>query len=809
MKILITILWLFISFGAFSQNEISGKIIDAKTHAPLQSVSVYLPELRSGAISDKNGAYSIKNVSSGNYLIEASLIGFTTQAQNINLNGNTNLNFNLNSFTEVLPVVVQTGTLEAVELQKTSLQIGYISKTQLLQNSYTNITDAIASIPGVSQTTLGQSISKPFIRGLGYNRVVVMNDGVRQEGQQWFDEFGIEIDENTIESAEILKGPGSLRYGSDAIAGVINFIGPKTLPEGKIQANVLSEYQTNNGLYNNSINFGGNQKGFIWDLRYSNIEAHDYKNKYDGYVWNSGMAQKAFKGIIGLNKKWGYSHLTISLFDYKLGIIEGARDSATALFTTHYLDTNGEDSMAIAPSSGYRKYNYFPIIHQHIRHYKAVLDNNFLIGKSQLQLTLGLQQNYRREANDITVGDIYNNYFFSQTFTYDAQLVLPQKNNWQISAGVNGMDRYSQDRGLVFLIPEYNAFDFGVFSLVNKTIHKLTISGGLRYDVRHLQTKDLFVNADGERVSKTNSDAEAQFSAFTSNFSGFSGSIGAVYDFTKNIYGKINFSRGYRAPAINESGANGVHDGTPFFEIGDPKLKAENSFQADATFGVNTKVVTAEIDVYRNQINNFIFPEKLESVFGGDSLRTDVATHLEGPAFHYIAGDAVISGAEIILNIHPDVLPWLHFENSLSVIRAIQKHQPDSTKYLPYTPPGQIQSRLRFVIDKSSSAFHNTYFFIGINNVFKQDKIYYKYGDETVTPGYTLLNAGLGSDIFRKNGKLFSLYISGNNLTDKAYQSNLSLLKYGDPNNTTRRIGVYNMGRNFTFKVLVPINIKK
>lgn len=802
------ILFLCIYSKSFAQNDISGKITDAETKLPLQSASVYIPDLKKGAISNKDGEYIIKNVPAGNFVIEATLMGFTSNAQSIRLTGNTTLNFDLHTYTEMLPTVVHTGTAMPEELPKTPLQVGYISGTQLLQNSYTNITDAIASIPGVSQTTLGQSISKPFIRGLGYNRVVVMVDGVKQEGQQWFDEFGIEADENAIEAAEVLKGPGSLRYGSDAIAGVINYLPPKTLPEGKIQMNLLSEYQTNSGLYNNSISFAGNQKGFVWDARYSNKKARDYKNKYDGYVWNSGMTQNDFRGMFGLNKKWGYSHLIISLFDYKLGIIEGSRDSATGLFTTHYLDANGEDSFGIAPSSGYKRYNYFPIIHQHIRHYKAVLDNNFLIGKSQLQVTLGLQQNYRQEANDITVGNIYNNYFFSQTFTYDALLSLPQKNNWNVSVGINGMDKYSQDRGLVFLIPEYNAFDFGAFSIAKKTINKLTVSGGLRYDIRHLQTHSLYVNDDGERVSKDIQGSEAQFTAFTSNFSGLSGSVGAVYDFTKNIYGKINFSRGYRAPAINEAGANGIHDGTPFFEIGDPTLKAENSFQADVTFGVKTKDITAEVDVYRNQINHYIFPEKLQSVFGGDSLRTDVAAHLEGPAFKYISGNAVISGAEAVLDIHPDVLPWLHFENSFSTIRAIQKHQPDSTKYLPYTPPGQINSRVRFVFD-NVSALHNAYIFVGINNVFEQNKIYYKYGDETITPGYTLLNAGIGSDIFGKKGKLFSIYISGNNLTDKAYQSSTSLIKYADPNNVTGRTGVFNMGRNFTFKVLIPIDFKK
>lgn len=808
IKISITISFLLIFFNGFSQDEITGKIADAKSKRPLQNVAVYIPDLKAGALSNSDGSYTIKNIPQGSYVIEASLVGFTSQAQNIYIDGKTTINFNLDAYTQVLPAIIQTGTAVATQNQKSPLQVGILSKSDLLQNSYTNIVDAVASVPGVSEMTSGQSIAKPFIRGLGYNRVIVMNDGIRQEGQQWFDEFGIEIDENSIEKAEVLKGPGSLRYGSDAIAGVINFIGPAILPEGKIRAGVISEYQTNNGLYNNSVNFSGNQNGFIWDLRYSNKEAHDYKNKYDGYVWNSGMAENDFKAIAGLDKKWGYSHLTLSSFDLKLGVIEGARDSATGLFTTGFLDSGSNDSAGIAPSSGYKRYNYFPIIHQHIRHYKAVLDNNFLIGKSQLQIRLGLQQNYRQEANDITVGDIYNNYFYSQTFNYDAQYVLPQKNNWQVSAGVNGMAQYSRDRGLVFLIPEYNSFDFGIFSIARKSIKKLTISGGIRYDERQLQTKDLFVNQNGERVSKTDANAEAQFSAFTSNFSGLSGSIGLAYDFTKNVYGKINVSRGYRAPSIAESGANGIHDGTPFFEIGDPNLKAENSLQADLTFGMTTKDITAEINIFRNQVNNYIFPEKLGSVSGGDSVRTDVAANLEGPAFKYIAGNAVLSGGEIIFDIHPDILPWLHFENNFSTVSSMQKHQPDSTKYLPFTPPGRLQSQLRFTFKRPASFLHNAYVFIGLNNFFEQTRVYYKYGFESPTPGYTLLNGGFGSDVYIKKNKLLSFYISGNNLTDKAYQSNMSRLKYADENNVTGRTGVYNMGRNFTFKVVLPFNIK-
>src|SRR5205085_10157474 len=178
-------------------------------------------------------------------------------------------------------------------------------------------------------------------------------------------------------------GTSSLSYGSDAMAGVINFLAPAPLPEGTVKGSILANYQTNNGLYAGSFNLAGNQKGFIWDLQYTNKMAHNYKNKYDGYVWNSGYGENDFKAILGLNKKWGYSHLRLSLFDLKLGIIEGARDETTGAFTSHYLDSNDEDSLGLTPSGKDKKYNYYPIIHQHVRHYKAVLDNNFILGQGR------------------------------------------------------------------------------------------------------------------------------------------------------------------------------------------------------------------------------------------------------------------------------------------------------------------------------------------------------------------------------------------------------------------------------------------
>jgi len=793
-----------------AQNELNGQVKDVNGKAGLTEVSVYIPDLKLGATTGTDGKYRIKNVPNGTYLVVANLIGYAAQTKEITVKGGATLDFVLEHDGKELDEVIITGVTSATEKKSDPVPVSVVSKNNLLQAGATNIIDAISTAPGVSQMTLGPNISKPFIRGLGYNRVVTVNDGVRQEGQQWFDEFGEEIDEFSVDKVEIMKGPASLSYGSDAMAGVINMIAAPPLPQGQIQGNLLANYQTNNGLFAESFNIAGNRNGFVWDLRYSNKIAHDYQNKYDGYVANSAYSESNAKALLGIHRKWGYSHLTLSSFDLRMGIIEGARDSATGKFLQHFPVPGPADSLGIAPESNFTKYNNFPVIHQHVRHYKAVSDNSIAVGSGRVNLRLGLQENYRQEANDLTKGDTYNNYFFLRTINYDARYVFAERNHFEMSAGVNGMQQHSEDRGTAFVIPEYSIFDIGGFVIGKKTFDKLTVSGGLRYDIRNLHGRELWVDSTGRRLSGPRADGLPEFTAYKSDFSGISGSIGAAYSFTDAIYGKLNLARGYRAPTAAESGANGIHDGTPFYEIGDHNLKAESSLQVDATFGVSTADVSAEATGFINQINHYIFAEKLHSVFGGDSIRNDPALALSpGPAFKYVQGDAVLSGAELVLDIHPARLKWLRFDNSFSFVSAIQKDQPDSTRYLPFTPPAKYRGELKFICP-DGKVIRNAYVKAGVDHYFEQDRIYYKYGNETVTPDYTLLNAGIGGDIFSRRGeKLFAVYIYGSNLGDVAYQSNMSRLKYTDKNNVTGRVGVYNMGRNISLKLLIPIDIRK
>ena len=802
----IFLILLLTSHFTLAQSILSGKIVDSRDGKPLKGASVYIPDIKIGSVTNKDGKYEIHNIPNGTYLLEISYLGYLSQSKELSIKKSIIMNFSLIQSSIEMQEVVVTGVPSATEQQSNPVPVSVVGQNSFLETNSNNIIDALRNSPGVSEITEGPAISKPIIRGLGYNRVLVVNDGIRQEGQQFGDEFGIEIDPYSVYKVEIMRGPASLSYGSDAMAGVINMLSFPTLPEGEIKGNIIANYQTNNGLYAGSAFIAGNNNDITWNFRYTYLNAHAYQNKYDGYVFNSGYGENNFKAVIGINRNWGYSMLTLSSFDLKLGIVEGGRDSATGQFTKHVIASDGSDSTAIASNSDLTTYSHNMIIHQHVRHYKAVLDNSFAVGNGRLDFRIGFQQNLRQEANDVTIGNIYNIYYFLNTINYDINYILPERNKFELSFGTNGMQQSSQNKGLLFLVPAYNLFDIGIFTIGKKSFNKFSISGGLRFDNRTLHGDDLYLDSNGVKLYVPSTNSVHRFTAYNSDFPGVSGSIGAAYNFTDLFYGKINLSRGFRAPNIAESGSNGIHDGTPFYEIGDPNLKPETSLQLDLTAGYNSGDLSMELTVFNNNIDNYIFPVKLASITGGDSISTDVMAKMSGPTYKYISGNAVISGAEMTFNIHPQSVQWFHVDNSLSILSAIQKNQPDSTKYLPYTPPFKFVSGIEFNVKSLGEIFKYAYFRIDVEHFFEQNKIYYKFGNETVTPAYTLLNIGIGSDIISGSKKLCSVYIYASNILNEAYQSNMSRLKYSDPNYVTGRIGVYEMGRNISLKLIFPLN---
>lgn len=796
----IIIVFLFAMGTAFANvpagnGALKGKVTDGTDGSALIGVNLYFPDLKRGIVTDDKGDYVITGLPAIKTTIQVSYLGHQTIVETVDLKTVKSLDFVLKESDAAINEVVITALTGNSLIKKTPSPISYVSKRNLEEQASTNIIDAIAKQPGVSQITTGGSISKPVIRGLGYNRVVVVNDGVRQEGQQWGDEHGIEIDPQSVYSVEILKGPASLIYGSDAMAGVINFIPDPILPEGSISANVATEYQTNNGLFNYSLNSAGNKGGFIWNWRYSDKMAHAYKNRYDGYVYGSAFRERAVSGLLGINRKWGYSHLTLDYYHLTPGIVEGERDEETGKFLKPIV-INGKAGEAVATTKDGRAYGH-PMPYQQIYHYKAVLNNNIVLGEGNLKTIIGYQQNRRQEFENVLSPKDYGLYFQLHTVNYDIRYSLPEINGYRFVAGVNGMYQKSLNKGSEFLIPEYNLFDIGTFFLASRSFGKLDVSGGIRYDRRNNSGKSLYLNANEEVVAPNTAGAEEKFANFSRHFQGVSGSLGLTYQLSDSWYTKLNVSRGFRAPNISELASNGVHEGTIRYERGNTGLKAENSWQADWGLGYSSSFISGELSLFANRINNYIFSHKLTDENGNPVMTDDHQT------YQFVSGDARILGGEASVDIHP--VERLHFQNTFSYVNSVQLNQSDSTKYLPFTPAPKLVSELRYDLIRHGKTLNNTYVSFGLECNLKQDHVYSAFDTETVTPSYTLLNASLGTDFMHKGHKLASLYFSANNLTNKAYQNHLSRLKYADENPVTGRQGVYNMGRNFSVKLIVPL----
>ncbi|HEY5774082.1 MAG TPA: TonB-dependent receptor plug domain-containing protein, partial [Chitinophagaceae bacterium] len=469
-----------------TQASFGGKITDAKTGEPLADASIIFPDLKIGTHADNAGRFQFANVPSGHHLIEISHVGYSSIIEHLDIDKNTEKDFALQPSILENQGVIVTGVSNATNIRKTPVPVTALKRAELLQSSATNIIDVLAKKPGVSQLGTGPGISKPVIRGLGYNRVLVINEGVRQEGQQWGDEHGIEIDELSVNRAEILKGPASLMYGSDALAGVINLITNVPVSEGTIKGNILTNFQSNNDLFALNANLAGNKNGINWNVYGTLRSAGNYKNRYDGKVLNSSFNEKNAGGYIGINKKWGFSHLVFSTFNQTPGLVEGDRDDATGKFILYpgtpleHIATNEEldEKKPLIPR-------------QNIKHYKIASDNSISLGGSRLKLNVGYQDNLRKEFGDPENENETGLFFDLKTITYNVQLSLKEKKEWHVTVGANGMYQNNENKGEEALIPNYNFFDIGGFVYAQRYFKKATLSGGLRYDNRTVSSKEM------------------------------------------------------------------------------------------------------------------------------------------------------------------------------------------------------------------------------------------------------------------------------------------------------------------------------
>lgn len=667
----------------------------------------------------------------------------------------------INSQIEAILSEVTVSGLTGTERMKDSpIAFSVISPKQFHRSFGTNIVDAISMEPGVSQISTGAGISKPVIRGLGYNRVVVVDQGIRQEGQQWGDEHGLEVDALGVHSVEILKGPASLMYGSDAIAGVMILHPERPEMEGTIQVKAGGEYQSNNGLWNYHAGTSGNLSGLLWNWHFSDKAAHCFTNARDGYVPGSWFKERDVQGMLGIQRNKGRSLFRISHVDFTPGIVEGERD-----------DDTGE--LVWNDGAAEKKYaRQFPS--QHILHTKVVSDNSYRLGEGTLKTIIAYQQNYRREyENGFDETDLAMRL---HTINYDVRYQFTPAHNWNITAGVNGMWQKHRNESHEMLIPDYRLFDIGSYLTAGTQIGRFRLSGGARIDSRYLCTQNV-EKALEERSIK-----------LERNFTGITGSMGAVYSVNNRLNLRLNAARGFRAPTVSELCSDGVHEGSIQYELGNSNLRPEFSTQIDVGMDYTSHYLSINAAIFSNWVSNYIFLGRLP--YETDGYHT----------YQYRQGDANLLGGEVAIDVHP--INALHIENAFSYVRGQQLSAFDDGGGLPLpmmpAPRWTLGMRYEFP-DFAEGHCRRSYVSAGLDYHFRQDRFYFVDDTETATPGYALFNLSAGMDIHVVGHNCIVLVVTCQNLFNKVYQPHLSRLKYADGP------GIAAMGRNICAKINIPI----
>jgi iron complex outermembrane receptor protein len=624
-----------------------------------------------------------------------------------------------------------------------------VVKLSLINNPLmpgTSLAEKLASIPGVSNWSTGQGIGKPVVRGLTGSRVAIFSQGVRIENQQWGDEHGLGLDENGYGHVEVIKGPASLLYGSEALGGVIYFADEGFAAANSINANVATGFDTNSAGSRSTGAFRLSKDRFHWNAFGSYTNHEDYKDGNGRQVNNSRFHTGDFKTAFGYTSPTFNSTLRYNFLKENYGLTE-------------------EENVDLhIPNGRQLGLPYQPLTTHILSTENTIYFSNF----SRLKIEAGYVFNNRKELEDSWTPDLDMNL---GTVSYNAKWYSPTMfKKWDLIVGSQGMYQKNTNHGTELLIPNARTSDLGVFAVSNLHYNDAAYwQAGLRFDGRHIH---------GEAHGSEGEDG--YFPEFAKSYTAFNFSTGIFQPVNSRSSVRVNLSSGYRTPDMFELLSDGVHDGTNRFEKGDSKLKTENSYQLDAAYNYNTTHLDFYVNPYFNYIRDYIYVQPTNEEREGYQV------------YDYMQDNARLLGGEAGFHFHPHPWDWLHLDGSYSDTFGSKTNGGD----LPLMPSQKINSTLSVTFNgkksvrKFSAYVHELY-------SFAQNRV---ASYETTTPHYNVVNAGV--DFNFAIGRHFTpleLSATVDNIFNEAYYDHLSRYKTE---------GIYNVGRNFNIKLSLPLNWK-
>lgn len=701
---------------------VSGRVTSTDG-TPLVDARVTVVEAGRSVNTNAEGQYSIASLPTGSYTFSYSAIGYAPHARRVQVAAAPlTMDVALKPSLVELPPIQVTSTPNATDPLSSPQPTAVIDGENLHAAQASSLGETLNQVAGVHSLSTGSGIGKPVIRGLTSNRVLILDDGQRMETQQWGDEHGPNIETANADRIEVIRGPASVLYGSDALGGVVNII-PRALPtaepgHGVFTGEATATYSSNTSQPDGALLLEGARGGLGFRASLSGRNGGDLKTP-DYTLWNSG--NRALGGSLALGARGNWGNVTASFSQ-----------------RNEKIELTDEDPAAT------------PL--QRIATSRARLDATLPLGASRLELTGGWEQNRRREFEDDQTDGVALG-LLSRSYTAEGRWYHAPVGNLAGVLGVSGLRTTFDKFGEETLIPNTRVNGIGVYGFEQLHHERWDLSVGARYDHRTLDLADTTVA--GIDDSRT--------------WSSVTGNLGLLVKLAEPVALVANVGRGFRAPSSFELFSNGVHEGTFAFERGDATLKTEKSLNTDVALRVQTSNVALEVGGFVNWIEDFIY-----TVPSGE---TDPESGF--PVYDVTQGDARLQGLEAAAQYHPT--RWLHFQGTADYVRG---SNTSTDNPLPSIPPFRATYSVRFE-GRGVSLLHDPYLLLGGETNGRQTRFdpqetdFYAAAFEGAgyqSESYTLVNAGLGFTLF-PSPRDIHVDLLVRNLFDQRYANYLSRLK--------------------------------
>jgi len=728
-------------------------IITGQDNAPLKNAQILVPALQKATTSDSSGQFKLDNLPTGVYTVQVRLLGYTDETRQADLSkGNAELQVTLLSGNLTLAPITITAAPEAASTLNTPASVTVVEGRQLDRQKGQSVMSAIQDQPGIDVHAEGPTVVKPIIRGLSSQDIVVVEDGIRSEAVQWGNEHAPEIDPLGTDRIEVMRGPNSLMYGSDALGGVISITHPE-LPDTHLGAGPLSgRFTSAFNSVNRSVgeNFEASGAEGDWGYRgnISQQQAGNFRNPEIGYVTNTGLQEISGDGEIGVRKDWGSLSADYGHFYKRVEL-----QNPSAPFPGPLSDTE----------------------FQALSHDHAAVDANIITAPARFDIIAGYNRANRQEFDAPNTDPHLN--WIETNYTLDMKAHIIPIGPFQTTMGLSGLDKVGEVLGNVHLTPPYSETGVGEYAMVDLPLGPFDFTAGLRGDQDHYAIgSDNQIGIDPDNNLNNPHPVNAQ----TLNYSAWSGAIGGVYHITEPLAFAVNVGRGYRNPIPFELFGFGVHEGGGEFLIGDPGLTPETSFNTDASLRWASPRFKAEVGAFQNKIHNFIF--------GSFTGATDPGTGL--PVVQETQGDAKIEGVDGAATFA--ATHWLTLKSVYSMVRGYNTSGDPSlpTDALPHVPADKLVLGSD-IHDKSLGFLSNPYF--GFDTKLVQAQ-HYTGPNEIPTAGYVLWNLHTGCEVVVMNNRV-TLDAGVDNLFNKGYIDYNSILK---------EFNIEDPGRNVWVRASIP-----